>query len=57
MAILTNKPVRISVRILESLGLAKYFRAVYGGNSFEKRKKPGSARRADDSSRIRRRPG
>src|SRR6266403_1403337 len=35
MAILTNKPVRISVRILEELGLAKYFRAVYGGNSFE----------------------
>jgi phosphoglycolate phosphatase len=39
MAILTNKPVRISRRILEALGLAKYFRAVYGGNSFE-RKKP-----------------
>ncbi len=35
MAILTNKPVRVSVRILEELGLAKYFRAVYGGNSFE----------------------
>jgi len=39
MAILTNKPVRVSVRILEGLGLAKYFRAVYGGNSF-KTKKP-----------------
>src|SRR6266478_257454 len=38
MAILTNKPVRISLRILESLGLAKYFRAVYGGNSFETKK-------------------
>jgi len=38
MAILTNKPVRISMRILESLGLAKYFRAVYGGNSFETKK-------------------
>src|SRR5213594_3407014 len=38
MAILTNKPVRISVRILEALGLAKYFRAVYGGNSFETKK-------------------
>jgi phosphoglycolate phosphatase len=38
MAILTNKPVRVSVRILESLGLAKYFRAVYGGNSFETKK-------------------
>jgi phosphoglycolate phosphatase len=38
MAILTNKPVRIGVRILEALGLAKYFRAVYGGNSFETKK-------------------
>jgi len=38
MAILTNKPVRVSVRILEGLGLAKYFRAVYGGNSFETKK-------------------
>ncbi len=38
MAILTNKPVRISVRILEELGLAKYFRVVYGGNSFETKK-------------------
>ena len=38
MAILTNKPVRISTRILEGLGLAKYFRAVYGGNSFETKK-------------------
>jgi phosphoglycolate phosphatase len=38
MAILTNKPVRISVRILEALGLAKYFRAVYGGNSFATKK-------------------
>jgi phosphoglycolate phosphatase len=38
MAILTNTPVRVSVRILEALGLAKYFRAVYGGNSFETKK-------------------
>ena len=38
MAILTNKPVRASVRILEGLGLTKYFRAVYGGNSFETKK-------------------
>ena len=38
MAILTNKPVRISRRILEALDLAKYFRAVYGGNSFETKK-------------------
>ena len=38
MAVLTNKPVRISVRILESLGLAKYFREIYGGNSFHTKK-------------------
>jgi phosphoglycolate phosphatase len=38
MAILTNKPARVSARILEGLGLAKYFRAVYGGNSFETKK-------------------
>jgi phosphoglycolate phosphatase len=38
MAVLTNKPVRISVRILNSLGLAKFFRAIYGGNSFESKK-------------------
>jgi phosphoglycolate phosphatase len=38
MGILTNKPVRISKRILEALGLTKYFRAVYGGNSFQTKK-------------------
>jgi phosphoglycolate phosphatase len=38
MAVLTNKPERISVRILKSLGLHKYFRAIYGGNSFESKK-------------------
>ena len=38
MAVLTNKPVRISVRILEELGLARYFRAIYGGNSFATKK-------------------
>jgi phosphoglycolate phosphatase len=38
MAVLTNKPVRVSNRILEGLGLAQYFRAVYGGNSFETKK-------------------
>jgi len=38
MAVLTNKPVKISVRILEALGLASYFRVVYGGNSFETKK-------------------
>ena len=39
MAVLTNKPVRISGRIIEGLGLSKYFLHVYGGNSFD-RKKP-----------------
>jgi phosphoglycolate phosphatase len=39
MAVLTNKPVRFSKAILEGLDLARYFRYVYGGNSFE-RKKP-----------------
>jgi phosphoglycolate phosphatase len=38
MAILTNKSARVSMRILKELGLAKYFRAVYGGNSFETKK-------------------
>jgi phosphoglycolate phosphatase len=38
MAVLTNKPARISVRILKSLGLAEHFRAIYGGNSFESKK-------------------
>jgi phosphoglycolate phosphatase len=38
MAVLTNKPVRISVRILEAMGLAKHFRVIYGGNSFETKK-------------------
>ena len=38
MAVLTNKPMRISRRILEDLGLAACFRAIYGGNSFETKK-------------------
>lgn len=38
MAVLTNKPVRVSRKILDGLGLAKYFRAIYGGNSFETKK-------------------
>src|SRR4030088_1569703 len=38
MAVLTNKPARISVRILNSLAPAKYFRAIYGGNIFESKK-------------------
>jgi len=38
MAVLTNKPLKMSVKILEALGLRHYFRAVYGGDSFEKKK-------------------
>ena len=38
MAVLTNKPVRISMRILEAMGLSKYFQAIYGGNSFQTKK-------------------
>jgi phosphoglycolate phosphatase len=38
MSVLTNKPAKISVRILEGLGVARYFRSIYGGNSFETKK-------------------
>lgn len=38
MAVLTNKPVRFSVSLLDGLGLARYFKFVYGGNSFETKK-------------------
>jgi phosphoglycolate phosphatase len=38
MSVLTNKPVKISVKILEGLGVSQYFRSVYGGNSFETKK-------------------
>ncbi len=38
MAVLTNKPMRFSREILEGLGICRYFRYVYGGNSFQKKK-------------------
>ena len=38
MAVLTNKPVRISRAILEGLGATGYFFQVYGGNSFDFKK-------------------
>lgn len=38
MAVLTNKPVVFSREILERMGLARYFRFVYGGNSFPTKK-------------------
>ena len=38
LAVLTNKPVRISRRIVEGLSLTGHFFEVYGGNSFEQKK-------------------
>jgi len=38
MAVLTNKPLKMSLEILEGLGLRKYFRHVYGGDSFSAKK-------------------
>ncbi len=38
MAVLTNKPVRISQAILDGLGVAPLFFRIYGGNSFEQKK-------------------
>ena len=38
LAILTNKPVRISQRIVSGLGLKEHFFEVFGGNSFEQKK-------------------
>jgi phosphoglycolate phosphatase len=38
MAVLTNKPVRFSVQLMEGLGLDLHFFRVYGGNSFAEKK-------------------
>jgi len=38
MAVLTNKPVHFSCAILQGLNLSRYFRYVYGGNSFQTKK-------------------
>jgi phosphoglycolate phosphatase len=38
MAVLTNKPVRISKAILDGLGVHDHFFQVYGGNSFDFKK-------------------
>ena len=38
MAVLTNKPVRMSRAIVEALGVGRHFARVYGGNSFEQKK-------------------
>lgn len=37
-AVLTNKPVKISADIVSALGLARYIRHVYGGDSFANKK-------------------
>ena len=38
MAVLTNKPVRISTAIVDGLGVGEHFFRVYGGNSFDFKK-------------------
>ena len=38
MAVLSNKPVRPSERILQGLGMDSFFTRIYGGNSFETKK-------------------
>ena len=38
LAVLTNKPVRPARAILEGLGVAAHFAAIYGGNSFATKK-------------------
>jgi phosphoglycolate phosphatase len=38
MAVLTNKPVRISRAMIDRLGVGKLFGQVYGGNSFDFKK-------------------
>jgi phosphoglycolate phosphatase len=38
MGVLSNKPVNPSRAIVNALGMAEFFRAVYGGNSFETKK-------------------
>ncbi len=38
LAVLTNKPIRISIDILDALGVAKSFFQIYGGDSFAEKK-------------------
>jgi phosphoglycolate phosphatase len=38
LAVLTNKPVRMSTAILDGLNIGQHFFRVYGGNSFEQKK-------------------
>ena len=38
LAILTNKPVKFSVTLIQRLGFERHFFRIYGGNSFEDKK-------------------
>jgi len=38
MAVLTNKPTQLSVEILDGLKLTRFFRSIYGGDSFSTKK-------------------
>jgi phosphoglycolate phosphatase len=38
MAVLTNKPIRMTGGILDGLNLSRYFARIYGGNSFDAKK-------------------
>ncbi len=38
LAVLTNKPIKATLQILESLDLAEFFAAIYGGDSFATKK-------------------
>lgn len=38
MAVLTNKPARISEEIVKDLGVSQHFIRVYGGNTFDEKK-------------------
>lgn len=38
LAVLSNKPTKMSAEILEGLGMVRYFQVVYGGDSFETKK-------------------
>ena len=38
LAVLTNKPIRPALHICEGLGIAKFFKTIYGGDSFPMKK-------------------
>lgn len=57
MAILTNKPVKFSVRLIAGLQLSGHFFQIYGGNSFEQKKPApvGILKLMEESSAVRER--